>query len=356
MERTSASMIRVSALVIYVRILLFGALCLCPVLIWAGDEAAESCADAALDFGFYAFFDPVSYSADEDPESEGFHTHLGYEADLLTALEAMEGAGLAFARHPIPVFDEIWLRSSSPEHDIVGGGITILDSRRHDVTGQERVIFTSGHIIFRQSLLTRAEDEVLLNSYDKLNSDLRVGALPGTTGEFRLLELTGLVDEAGVLAAGVQVDTPQGTVVADGSDDYVITPAGESPSLAERSALHPPAEGMPQVVYLGHDGGESELIAALHAKTIDAFARGDLGNQAAAHASGASLVVAARDDKIEYGGFTVDINAPALAACLDEKINWLTDSRSIGFSDWVADPTVFLARAEIWNKGREQVD
>ncbi|MCY4020288.1 MAG: transporter substrate-binding domain-containing protein [Chloroflexi bacterium] len=349
-------MITATSLSAFIRMLLLGTLCLCSVLNAAGGEESGSCADDTLDFGFYAFFDPVSYSADEDTESEGFHRHLGYEADLLTALEAMGGAGLTFFRHPIPVFDDIWLQSATPEYDIVGGGITILDSRTRDATGQERVIFTSGHIIFRQSLLMRAEDAERMNSYDKLSSDWRVGALSGTTGEFRLLELTGLVDETGVLAAGAQVDTPLGTVIADGSDDYVITPAGESPSLAERSALHPPADRMPQVIYLGHDGGENELIAALHAKTIDAFARGDLGNQAAAHASDGSLVVAARDDKIEYGGFTVDIDNPDLAACLDEKINWLTDDRRIGFSEWVADPAVFTGRAELWNERRAPAD
>ena len=44
-----------------------------------------------LNVGFYAYFSPVSYSASADPTSEDFNIHLGYEADLLTALEAMEG-------------------------------------------------------------------------------------------------------------------------------------------------------------------------------------------------------------------------------------------------------------------------
>lgn len=343
-------MITLSALVTWFRTTLLGALCLCPLLVRASGAETISCADDALDFGFYAFFDPVSYSADEDPQSQGFHRHRGYEADLLTALEAMQDAGLSFSRHPIPVFDDIWLQSASPEYDIVGGGITILDARTRDATGAEKVSFTSGHITFRQSLLTRAEDVERMNSYDMLSSDMRVGALANTTGEFRLLELTGLIDDNGVLASGVRVDTPQGPVIADGSADYLITPAGESPSLAGRSALHPPADSMPRVVYLGYDAGENELIDALQTKTIDAVARGDLGNQAAAHASGGALVVAARDDKVEYGGFTVDINAPLLAACLDEKINWLTDRRRIGYGEWLEDASVFMRRAQLWNE------
>ena len=45
---------------------------------------SQACTDGAriLTVGFYAYFSPVSYSADEDPASEGFNTHLGYEADL----------------------------------------------------------------------------------------------------------------------------------------------------------------------------------------------------------------------------------------------------------------------------------
>lgn len=327
--------------------------CLLCLAAAADDRETQACADDTLNFGFYAFFDPVSYSADADPDSEGFHEHLGYEADLLTALEAMQGAGLSFTRHPIPVFDEIWLASATPQYDIVGGGITILDSRRRDAAGEERVTFTSGHIIFRQSLLARAEDAERLSGYDKLSSDVRVGALTSTTGEGRLLELTGYVDEDGVLAAGVKINTPMGALIADGSDDYVITPAGESPRLVERTGLHPPLETMPQVVYLGGEQGESELIEALHDKTIDAFARGDLGNQTAAHASEGNLVVAARDDKIEYGGFSLDLQDMELRACLDAKINWLTDDQRIGYGDWVEQPMVFMGRAHMWNERNE---
>ncbi|MCY4447842.1 MAG: hypothetical protein OXE02_03215, partial [Chloroflexi bacterium] len=78
-------------------------------------------AERVLNVGFYAYFAPVSYSADPAPASPGFNTHLGYEADLLTALEAMEGAGLTFSRRGIAHWDDIWLRSAGTEYDIVGG-------------------------------------------------------------------------------------------------------------------------------------------------------------------------------------------------------------------------------------------
>ncbi len=300
--------------------------------------------------GFYAFFEPVSYSADENPAAAGFHVHRGYEADLLTALEALEGAGLSFSRRGIDVWPGIWLRSAGPQYDIIGGGITILDSRTRDATGQQVVAFTSGHITFRQSLLVRAADAERLATHDDLTSDVRVGALAGTTGEFRLLELTGLVDANGVLAAGTRVETPQGIVVADGSTDYVITAAGESPNLAGRRHLHPPSEAMPQVVYLGDVAGETELLEALSTGMIDALARGETGNRDASHAAGGAFVVTALDDAVEFGGFTLAVEDAYLAACLDEKINWLTDNRRIGYGEWVEDPSVFIKRAELWNR------
>ena len=68
---------------------------------------------------------PVSYSDDENPDSDGFNVHRGYEADLLTALEAMDGAGISFNRRAIAEWPGIWLRSAGDEFDIVGGGITI---------------------------------------------------------------------------------------------------------------------------------------------------------------------------------------------------------------------------------------
>ena len=315
-------------------------------------DASQACATDTLEVGFYAFFAPVSYSASDDAEDEDFNTHLGYESDLLTALEAMDGAGFAFNRSPIAAWDGIWLKSAT-EFDIVGGGITILDSRTRDADGEEQVTFTSGHIAFRQSLLVRAGDEQSLQTHADLTSDMRIGALAGTTGEARLLQLTGLADAEGTLVEGVRIDTPQGTLISDGSADYAITAAGESPALAERTHLHPPDETMPQVVYLGSELGEIELLDALAAGEIDALARGEIGNRDAAFAADGAFAVTALDSQVEYGGFTIDADNPELAACLDEKLDWLTDSRQIGYGDWVNSPDVFMERAQMWNEQEE---
>ncbi len=305
--------------------------------------------DKTIDVGFYAYFAPVSYSVAEDPSSPLFNVHKGYEADLLTAVEAMGSPELSFNRRAIAQWDDIWLRAATPHYDIVGGGITILDSRKRDAQGNKLVAFTSGHIKFRQSLLVRLEDAERLAGYANLNDNVRVGALAGTTGEHRLLELVKLVDERGALTGGTRVETPHGMVVADGSTDYIITAAGESPNLVGRTHLHPPVRQMPQVVYLGNEAGEVELLEALVSGRIDALARGEVGNRDAVQAFGGALVVTALDEAVEVGGFALPATDTFLAACLNERINWLTDSQKIGYAEWTEDPTVFLRRAQEWS-------
>ena len=318
----------------------------------SGPAEPQACGtdNKTLNLGFYAYFAPVSYSEAEDPSSPLFNVHEGYEADLLEAMEAMDNPKLSFNRRAIAQWADIWLQAATPEYDIVGGGITILDSRTRDAEGNKAVAFTSGHIKFRQSLLVRPEDAERLAGYADLTADVRVGGLAGTTGEHRLLELAGLVDEEGVLTGGTRVDTPQGVVVADGSSEYVITAAGESPSLVGRTHLYPPNRDMPQVVYLGDAAGEVELLEALGDGRIDALARGEVGNRDAARNHGGAFVVTVLDEAVEVGGFAVAADDTYLTACLDERLDWLTDSQEIGYGEWTEDPSVFLRRARVWNE------
>ena len=301
-----------------------------------------------LNVGFYAYFAPVSYSADPDPASDGFNIHLGYEADLLTAVETITDTGLSFSRKAIGEWPGIWLKAAEPEYDIIGGGITILNSRTQDATGTPVVAFTAGHIQFRQSLLVRAEDTQRLSHYTDLSDDVRVGVLAGTTGEVRLLEITEIIDANGVLALGTRIETPHGTFVADGTAGYRITAADTSPNLVGRTHIYPPAEEMPQIIYLGADTGELELLAALADGRIDAIARGTIGNQEGAVASDGQFVVTALDAQVEYGGFTLSRNDAELISHLNGWIDYLTDSGNIGYAEWLNDSNVFMARAQMW--------
>ncbi|RKU18506.1 hypothetical protein C6503_09360 [Candidatus Poribacteria bacterium] len=317
---------------------------------------------SVLNVGFYAYFAPVSYSADSDPAADGFNIHLGYEADLLTAIEVMD-VGLSFSRRGIAEWSGIWLKAAEPEYDLIGGGITILDSRTQDATGTQRVAFISGHITFRQSLLVRAEDADRLSEYASLTRDVKVGVLRGTTGEARLLQITGIVDANGVIAKGTRIDTPQGTLVADGSADYKITAAASTPNVENRFTLYPPAANMPQVnypvnmPYQGFDpliprvlvalSDEQVLFENLRERRIDAIARGEIGNRDAAAAVHGAFVVTALDEQVEYGGFTLAVEDVVLRASLNEWIDYLTDGGNIGYGEWLADPQVFLKRAQV---------
>jgi len=152
------------------------------------------------------------------------------------------------------------------------------------------------------------------------------------------------------LAEGTRIVTDAGPLVADGSDRYVITAAGSSPGLEGRQRIAPPSSEMPVVVYLGEDTGETELLDALADGSIDAVARGEIGNLEAARANGdgGTFAVTALDPEVELGGWTLPATEPALIACLDEKLDYLTDHRTIGYAEWVADPDVFLRRARSW--------
>ena len=220
-----------------------------------------------------------------------------------------------------------------------------------NAAGERLVGFTSGHIAFRQSLLARSEDADRIRTHADLTSDDRVGVLADTTGETRLLQIVGLVNEDGILAAGTRVETPSGELVADGSADYAITSAWETLNLDERTRLYSPASNMPQVIYLGDEIGEIELLEALKSGDIDAVARGEIGNRDAESASGGSLVVTALDDQIEYGGFTLSIQDAELRNCIDDRINFLTNDRAIGYAEWREDSLVFMRRAQAWNAG-----
>ena len=300
-----------------------------------------------LKLGFFAFFEPVSYSADGDPESPGYREHRGYEAALINAIETMEQTDLSFERIPIAVWSDIWLSPTKPEFDMVGGGITILESRTKDHSGRVAVAFTSGHIAFRQTLLVRAADADRIRTHADLTSNDRIGAVPGTTGEARLLQLAGLADQTGALAAGTRIETPNGTLVADGSAAFSITSSEQTENVAGRTRLIPPSDNLPQVIYMGDD--ESAYIAALIDGQIDGLARGELGNADAVQASNGALAITAYDPAVEYGGFSLPVENTALLACLDARINWLTNNRQIGYADWVANPNIFTTRAAAWN-------
>ncbi|MYD93593.1 MAG: autotransporter outer membrane beta-barrel domain-containing protein [Chloroflexi bacterium] len=249
-------------------------------------------------------------------------------------------------RKGINTWPDIWLRPASPDYEFVGGGITILESRTRDVDGVEQVAFTSGHIAFRQSLLVRAEDAQRYASHDDLGP-ARVAALGGTTGEHRLLVLTGVVGAEGNLAAGTAIHLADGTsLTADGSAHYQITAAGSSENLANRVRIEGPSGSVKEVLIMSTD---QDQLDALASGRVDAVARGELGNREASRNANSRFVVTALDPAVEYGGFAFDRADQGLAECVDARINYLTDHRRVGVAEWLDDSQVFLQRARYWN-------
>ena len=152
----------------------------------------------------------------------------------------------------------------------------------------------------------------------------------GTTGEERLLQLVGIVDEHGVLVAGTQIMTPTATLTADGSPVYAITAAMSSSNLVPRQRIIPPTP-LPQVVI---HASVQEQLGALRNGEVSAVARGNIGNSDSALDSDGAFEVTAMDSQAEYGGFAVDVDEVELLACLNAAIDLVTVERGVGYLEW----------------------
>ena len=332
-----------------------------PLLLCGGlvAHAAQLCEvrEEPLKFGFYYDYAPISYSENRTPGTPGYHRHRGYEADLLTALEALEDASLVFERRAIGYWASqdppIWLLSATPDFDMVGGGIIALEDRTRNAAGETAIAFTTSHLAVRQSMLVRAEDAMRLRDHAALTSDVTVGVLGGTTGEAGMLRLTGYVDERGVLKAGARIE-----IVADGTDNVRITAGLRRTQVAAWRSLFPPDDDLPTIVYLD----EGEQLRALADGRIDAIGRDEVVLTAAASDSDGAFVVTGIDTaSSELGGFSVDVDDASLLACLNERIPWLTAGGNVGYPEWQRDNSVFAERAALWNamqqdlQGRRQL-
>lgn len=323
-------------------------------------QSDSPAAETVVRYGFYAYFEPVSALADGQNDQHGERDasgsgqrpsdrggHIGYEADLLSAIEAMDGFGLRFVRSPITEWPGIWLMAASDSFDMTGGGITALDSRTRDADGATVIAFTEPHIEFRQSLLVRSADAERIRSHGDLRATDRVGVLTGTTGEARLLQLLGISDD-GRLSPGTRVHTPAGVVLVGDDGRHSITAAGASADLAHRTRIEPADPNLPDVVYPGQSAGEQELLDALSRGDVDAIAGGAIGNAAAAFDSDGEFAVTALDHAVEHGGFAIGAANAELRSAINTAVAWLTDNGRIGITDWLADNTVFATRARQW--------
>ena len=114
--------------------------------------------------------------------------------------------------------------------------------------------------------------------------------------------------------------------------------AGQRPALRGDATT---AAGQPHTVAFSQPD-------ALANGQVDALAGDKILNSTLEAMWAGVLVVTAVDTVVDLGGFALDQDEEALLACLDDRLNYLTDERSIGFAEWLANPAVFQERAEAW--------
>ncbi len=301
-----------------------------------------------VQYGFYTDYNPVSYSVAQESSS---HRPMGYEPDLVAAVETFSGGRLSFNALGIDnPFSGIWLKAAQEPHDMVGGGITALPERTRDAKGRPAIRFGVGHISFSQSLLVPKASAI--ERHDDLTSEHRVGTYRATTGEKRLLELTGIIDSAGFIHAGTRVLLADGTLLTAGQPDSEsalrIAAGTGSAAIATRIRLTPPGDDQPEVLYFDSD---DELISALLEGTVDVVARGEISNRIAAHDTPGLRLTAIDTGGNEQGAFSYP-DTPAgnaLRVTMNTAITCLTANRAIGFAEWFdSGGTIFAERAEEW--------
>ena len=328
---------------------LVGTLLLVAVLLvlqaCSSDEPPSLCPGTpeVMRLGFYADYSPISALDDSDDAS----VHVGYEADLLSAIERMDNTNLRFERVSVTEWTGIWLLPATDRYDIVGGGISILDSRVRDADGQIVVEFSRGHIDFRSSLLIREEDAARISAPTDLAPGDVVGLYRNTTSESWLLRELGITDSDGVLRAGTRVSLEAGIVEADGTDRYTIGPGRSSPELADRRAIT--ASDGPELRYLG-DSAEAQ-VQLLESGVITAIGDDTIAAQSIAQESGGSLTVVGLGSDVSRGGFVLATGDERLD-CLNERIRWLTDDGEVEFAAWLSNEQIFTQRADQWNRQR----
>merc|ERR1719499_1070365 len=324
-------------------------------------EFINSLDATTFNYGFYSDWEPMSYANHRtDASDPGFNEPNGYEPDMIRAIEKLAGGKVTFNAYGVgPAFSGIWYKAATDDFDFIGGGIAQLDARTVNEAGKQIVMYGTTNAVLRQSLLVPSDST--LESYDDLTSEHTVGPHKGTTGEGRMLVLTGISDADGYLRSGTVVTMYDGSKFTTDGTQY-ITSGLASPELAERASLIAPGDDVPGVIYFHSEadqltavmGGDIDAIPG-----VDAIPRGEIGNIIAAAASeGALKVVGFDDSNIEAMGFYYPNTDEGYATMeiMDRLVNFITADQTIMFNEYYNDETVFMARAESCSATEEPTD
>lgn len=306
---------------------------------------------------YYSDFEPISYSVSRDPTTPQFNEPKGYEVDLLKAIEFIPESNMNFIFHAVKEWDNIWLSPyTDPKTDIALGGITREKERLLNNEGEQVVANTNKTTQFKQSLLMNSKESTHIKNHKDLTCAYIVGAVRGTTGEYRYLAQTDMINslDKGLLEKGTNV------VLEDKS---IITSDGtlsiHDPKIAHRAMLIPPNSKQPLTKYFI---AEDSMIPALSEGYIDAIARGYIGNKLVADHSNGKLIVNAiyslecpkqqsiTCSKKEESVFFVAVENKELLDKLNQYIDYLTDNGNIDYDDWKLNSQIFMERAKAYDK------
>lgn len=309
---------------------------------------------------FYSDFEPISYSKNRNPESPEFNQPLGYETDFLKAMEQIPDSQMTLSFQGVKEWNNIWLMPAThPKIDIALGGITREEHRFLNSKNEHVVIGTHKTVNFMQSLLMRTKDSKSIKGHEDLTCAYTVGAVRGTTGEYRYLAQTNIVDniDSGNLKKGI-------TVVLEDKQHFTSdgTLSIYNPKIATRAMLLPPDSSLPITKYFV---AEDSMIPALNEGFIDAIARGYIGNKLVADRSNGLYEVKAiyslecpRQEsktctKKEQAVLFVKVENTALLEKLNKYIDYLTDNGKIDYDNWRTNPHVFMERAKNYPKSEK---
>lgn len=319
--------------------------CLCALAFSVGNATEYRVA-------FYSDFEPISYASSREIGSHEFNQPNGYEADLLKAIALMPNSDMTFTFQGVKKWDGLWLMPSTDSTvDIAIGGITREDRRLVNEVGEEVVAVTHKTVTFKQSLLMGSEDVERIRSHDDLTCAYTIGAVRGTTGEYRFLAQADLIDsiETGLLLEGVTVITHQKEAFRSDGTLSIFDPL-----IANRTQLIPPDCSLPLVKYFV---AEDSMIPALEEGLIDGIARGFIGNKLVADKSDGKMKVTAvyslecpKQQSIECkrkeeAVFYVKKENTPLLEKLNAFIDYLTDEGKIDYDHWKENPSIFFLRA-----------
>lgn len=302
---------------------------------------------------FYSDFEPVSYAVNRDPHNPDFNTPKGCEVDLLKAIEAIPNSNISFKFHGVKDWNNIWLQPyHNPNIDLAIGGITRENSRLLGADGKQVVDVTHKTLNFKQSLLMNTKNSKEIKNHEDLTCAYVVGAVRGTTGEYRYLAQSNLINDidSGLLKKGIVVTLENKKfIISDGTLSIY------DPSIENRSMLIPPTCSSAITKYFV---AEDSMIPALNDGFIDAIARGYIGNKLVADRSKGELEVKAiyslecpRQQSVtctkkEEAVFFVKKENTELLEKLNRYIDYLTDNGKIDFDHWQANQSIFLQRGK----------